>query len=72
MKMGTGIPEDDPRPLAKRQARGMRRDWSHIKGLATIVRVLPPDLYDQVTSGNEPLPPGSSIFGPKPGRMRMG
>jgi FtsP/CotA-like multicopper oxidase with cupredoxin domain len=72
MKMAMEIPEDDPRPLEKRQARGMRRDWSHVKGLTTIVRVLPPALYDQVTSGNEPLPPGSSIFGPKPGRMKMG
>jgi manganese oxidase len=71
MKMGTGIPEDDPRPLVKRQARGMRRDWSHIKGLTTIVRVLPPDLYDQVISGNQPLAPGSSVFGPKPGRMKI-
>jgi FtsP/CotA-like multicopper oxidase with cupredoxin domain len=71
MEMGAGIPEDDPRPLAPRPARGMRRDWSHIKGLTTVVRVLPPDLFDQVVSGNEPLPPGSSIFGPKPRRMRM-
>jgi hypothetical protein len=69
--MGMSIPEDDIRPLARRQSRGMRRDWSHIKGLTTIVRVLPGDLYDRVMSGNEPLPPGSSIFGPKPARMRM-
>jgi FtsP/CotA-like multicopper oxidase with cupredoxin domain len=70
MKMDMGIPEEDPRPLAKREARGMRRDWSHIKGLTTVVRVLPPDLYDRVMSGTELLPPGSSIFGPKPGRIR--
>jgi FtsP/CotA-like multicopper oxidase with cupredoxin domain len=66
--MSMMIPEDDPRPLEKREARGMRRDWSHIKGLTTIVRVLPPELYDQVMTGNERLPPGSSIFGPKPER----
>jgi len=66
MKMMT--PEDDPSRLARREARGMRHDWSHIKGLTTIVRVLPPDLYDRVMHGDEPLPPGSSIFGPKPER----
>src|SRR5262249_2550491 len=64
------IPEDDPRQLNKRETRGMRRDWSMIKGLTTVIRVLPPDLYDQVVSGNDPLPPGSSVFGPKPGRLR--
>jgi FtsP/CotA-like multicopper oxidase with cupredoxin domain len=37
--MGMEIPEDDVRQLARREARGMRRDWSHIKGLTTIVRV---------------------------------
>jgi FtsP/CotA-like multicopper oxidase with cupredoxin domain len=69
--MGMEIPEDDVRPLARREARGMRRDWSHIKGLTTIVRVLPPDLYDEVISGDKPLPPGSSIFGPIPPRRKM-
>ncbi len=75
MSMGTdmkmSVPEDDLRPLAKRESRGMRRDWSHIKGLTTVVRVLPPDLYDKVMTGNEPLPPGSSIFGPIPPRRKM-
>jgi hypothetical protein len=69
--MGMEIPEDDVRPLARREARGMRRDWSHIKGLTTIVRVLPPDRYDRVLSGTDPLPPGSSIFGPIPPRRKM-
>jgi FtsP/CotA-like multicopper oxidase with cupredoxin domain len=69
--MGMEIPEDDVRPLARREARGMRRDWSHVKGLTTIIRVLPPDLYDKVMSGDEPLPPGSSIFGPIPPRRKM-
>jgi FtsP/CotA-like multicopper oxidase with cupredoxin domain len=69
--MGMEIPEDDIRPLARRESRGMRRDWSHIKGLTTVVRVLPPDLYDKVLSGDEPLPPGSSIFGPVPPRRKM-
>jgi hypothetical protein len=67
--MAMMIAEDDPRPLRKRETRGMRHDWSHVKGLTTVVRVLPPELYDQVMTGNEPLPPGSSIFGPKPARI---
>jgi FtsP/CotA-like multicopper oxidase with cupredoxin domain len=71
MPMEMSIPEDDLRPLAKRESRGMRRDWSHIKGLTTVVRVLPPDLYDKVVSGDDPLPPGSSIFGPIPPRRTM-
>jgi FtsP/CotA-like multicopper oxidase with cupredoxin domain len=69
--MGMEIPEDDVRPLARRESRGMRRDWSHVKGLTTIVRVLPPDLYDKVLLGDEPLAPGSSIFGPIPPRRKM-
>ncbi len=66
--MAMTIPEDDARRLPRREARGMRHDWSHVKGLTTIVRVLPPDLYDKVMTGDEPLPPGSSVFGPPPGR----
>jgi FtsP/CotA-like multicopper oxidase with cupredoxin domain len=66
---GMEVAEDDQRPLRKREARGMRRDWSHVKGLTTIVRVLPPDLYDRVMNGDETLPAGSSIFGPKPVRV---
>jgi hypothetical protein len=66
--MAMAVPEDDPHRLARREARGMRRDWSHVKGLTTIVRVLPPDLYDKVMTGDESLPPGSSVFGPRPGR----
>jgi manganese oxidase len=71
MSMNMMIPEDDTRRLAQRESRGMRRDWSHVKGLTTIVRVLPPDLYDKVLTGTEPLPSGSSIFGPIPPRRKM-
>ncbi len=71
MGMNMNIPEDDVGRLAKREARGMRRDWSHVKGLTTIVRVLPPELYDKVMFGDDPLPPGSSIFGPIPSRRKM-
>ena len=72
MDMDMTIPEDDTRRLARREARGMRRDWSHVKGLTTVVRVLPAELYDKVMLGNDPLEPGSSIFGPIPGRRKMG
>jgi FtsP/CotA-like multicopper oxidase with cupredoxin domain len=69
--MAMKIPEDDPQRLGgRREARGMRRNWTMIKGLTTVVRVLPPELYDKVMAGDEPLPPGSSIFGPSPGRLR--
>jgi hypothetical protein len=71
MDMDMTIPEDDARRLAKREARGMRKDWSHVKGLTTVVRVLPPDLYDKVMRGDEPLKPGASIFGPIPARRKM-
>jgi FtsP/CotA-like multicopper oxidase with cupredoxin domain len=70
--MNMNVPEDDTRRLAQREARGMRHDWSHVKGLTTVVRVLPPDLYDKVMSGSDPLEPGSSIFGPIPARRKMG
>ena len=66
------IPEDDVRRLAQRESRGMRRDWSHVKGLTTVVRVLPPEPYDKVMLGTEPLEPGASIFGPIPERRKMG
>src|SRR5262245_15073073 len=69
--MGMSIPEDDIRPLAQRESRGMRRDWSHIKGLTTVVRVLPPALYEKVLSGDGALPPGSSLFGPIPQSRKM-
>jgi len=71
MGMEMDVPEDDTRRLAGRESRGMRRDWSHVKGLTTVVRVLPPELYDKVMNGSDPLDPGSSIFGPIPTRRKM-
>jgi FtsP/CotA-like multicopper oxidase with cupredoxin domain len=71
MNMNMNIPEDDERRLANRESRGMRRDWTHVKGLTTVVRVLPADLYDKVMQGTEPLAPGSSIFGPIPARRKL-
>jgi len=59
--------------INKRETRGMRRDWyTGVEGLFTVVRVLPPDLFEQVMSGQGDVPPGASIpggesTGPAPG-----
>jgi hypothetical protein len=56
--------------LNKPQTRGMRRNWFHgIEALHTIVRVLPPDLYDKVVSGEGDIEPGASVPGGGPGEM---
>ena len=48
----------------KRETRGMRRDWyTGVEGLMTVVRVLPPDLYEKVMSGEGEIPPGASTPG---------
>ena len=48
----------------KRETQGMRRDWyTGIEGLMTVVRVLPPELYEQVMSGTDDVPPGASVPG---------
>jgi hypothetical protein len=42
----------------------MRTDWyTGIDGLFTAVRVLPPDLFEAVMSGEGVVPPGASIPG---------
>jgi manganese oxidase len=47
--------------------RGMRPHWPMgVMGLMTVVRVLPPDLYDRVVSGKGEVPPGASVPGSKP------
>ncbi len=48
----------------KLQTRGMRREWyAGVEGLMTVLRVLPPDLYDQVMSGEGDIPDGASVPG---------
>lgn len=43
----------------RREARGMRAEWHKaIKGLMTVVRVLPEDLYNLVMHSEEAVPPG--------------
>ena len=63
--------EDDDRPLARRKARGMRRDWSHVKGLTTDRPRTAARPVRQGAAGNDPIPPGASIFGPAPPRRKM-
>jgi hypothetical protein len=48
--------------LTKPETRGMRRNWyAGIEALHTIVRVLPPELYDKVVSGTGEIEPGASV-----------
>jgi len=47
--------------------RGMRSMWPMgVDGLMTVIRVLPPDLYDKVISGKGEVRPGTSVPGSMP------
>jgi manganese oxidase len=62
--------EADIKKLNKPETRGMRRNWfAGVEALHTIVRVLPPDLYDKVVSGKGDVAPGASVPGGGPGEM---
>jgi FtsP/CotA-like multicopper oxidase with cupredoxin domain len=65
MDMPMEMPEEKLRKLTgKRETRGMRRDWyTGVEGLMTVVRVLPPDLYEQVMRGEGEVPHGASTPG---------
>ena len=59
--------EEQIRKLNKRETRGMRADWyTGVEGLFTVVRILPPELYDAVMSGEGDIRPGASIPGGGP------
>ncbi len=59
--------------LLKPETRGMRNGWAaDVEGLSTLVRVLPPDLYDKVMSGKGEVPPGASVPGGGPGKAAGG
>jgi FtsP/CotA-like multicopper oxidase with cupredoxin domain len=59
--------------LAKPETRGMRNGWfADVEGLTTLVRVLPPDLYDKVVSGKGEVAPGASVPGSGPGKAAGG
>jgi FtsP/CotA-like multicopper oxidase with cupredoxin domain len=50
--------------LNKPETRGLRRNWfAGVEALHTIVRVLPPELYDKVVSGKGDIEPGASVPG---------
>jgi FtsP/CotA-like multicopper oxidase with cupredoxin domain len=76
MDMPMEMSEEKLRKLNKRETRGMRRDWyTGVEGLMTVVRVLPPDLYERVMSGEGDVEPGASTPGggagePTPHRHR--
>ncbi len=56
--------------INKTETLGMRRMWfAGVEALMTVIRVLPPDLYDRVLEGDESIPPGASVPGAGPGMM---
>ncbi|MHA0110957.1 hypothetical protein ACXYUI_28040, partial [Klebsiella pneumoniae] len=58
MDMMGMMPEAEMRKLDKPETRGMRRNWfTGVEALHTILRVLPPDLYDQVVLGKGDVKP---------------
>lgn len=66
-------PEDIHKLTNRRETQGMREGWYHgVHGLFTVLRVLPPELYDKVMHTNEPVPPNSSNpLGPPPGSQKL-
>jgi FtsP/CotA-like multicopper oxidase with cupredoxin domain len=70
MDMMGMLSEDEMKKVNKPETRGMRRNWfAGVEALHTIVRVLPPDLYDKVVSGKGEVEPGASVPGGGPGEM---
>ena len=65
MDMPMELPPEKIRKLtSKREIRGMRRDWyTGVEGLMTVVRVLPPELYERVMSGEDDVEAGASTPG---------
>lgn len=61
--------EEELIQLNRPETRGMRAEWYRdLAGLMTVVRILPPDLYDGVVSGEGDVPPGASVPGAGPGK----
>jgi hypothetical protein len=47
------------RVMGRREVRGMRKDWHMgVHGLMTVMRVLPPELYDLVMTADREVKPG--------------
>lgn len=52
-------PEAMKKIMDRREVKGMHEDWhTGVKGLMTVVRVLPEDLFDRVMSGGSSIKPG--------------
>ncbi|HCO25036.1 MAG: copper oxidase [Gimesia sp.] len=65
--------EDMRKINGRREVQGMREGWfKGVKGLFTVMRVLPPHLYDKVMNTDEPIPPNSSTpLNPPPGSQKL-
>jgi hypothetical protein len=73
MDMHGMITEAELKKLNKPETRGMRRNWfAGVEALHTIVRVLPPELYDKVVSGKGEVPAGASVPGGSAGETAAG
>lgn len=72
MGMMSHFSEAERKKLEKPQTRGMRRNWfMGLEAMMTSIRVLPPDLYQQVISGKAEIPPGASVPHGGAGEMPM-
>src|SRR5439155_718031 len=70
MDMMGMLSEAELRKINRPETRGMRGNWfAGVEALHTIIRVLPPDLYDEVVSGKGDIAPGASVPGGGPGQM---
>lgn len=71
MDMAMGLSEAALKKITgKRETHGMRCDWyTGLQGLMTVVRVLPPDLYDALMIRESEVAPGASIPGSTPSEM---
>jgi FtsP/CotA-like multicopper oxidase with cupredoxin domain len=66
-------PPEHVKKINKPETRGMRRNWfAGVEALMTVLRVLPPDLYDRVVTGKGEVEPGASTPGAGPGEMPGG
>ena len=73
MSSMTSYTPSQMKKLTKPETRGMRNGWfADVEGLTTLVRVLPPDLFDKVVSGKGEVAPGASVPGGGPGKAAGG